>query len=164
LKKEIEIGRVEGNSYGYKQSLPVTIEIELKQENKGVVLSIVGNIWQPRRGDIVEGGQCQDTIREHLNDGTLKLKGYTKEEILKLLDIWDRWHLNDLRAGCEHQRALIPLYKKEKGEDFFNASNYDEIIKLPEFKKCPVCGYKYGTAWLFEPLPKEVISFIRELV
>jgi len=161
---EIEIGKISGEKFGYRQSLPITIEIKLKQTEKGEALSICGNIWKPKRTDIVEGGQCQDTIREALNEGKIKLKGYTEADILKLLDIWDRWHLNDLRAGCEHQRALIPLYKKEKGEDFFDVSNYDEIIKLPEFKKCSICGYKYGTAWLFEPLPKEVISFIRELV
>ncbi|KKK83807.1 hypothetical protein LCGC14_2789720, partial [marine sediment metagenome] len=28
---------------------------------------------------------------------------------------------------------------------------------------CPVCGYKYGSAWLYEPLPQDVIDFLLPL-
>jgi hypothetical protein len=30
-------------------------------------------------------------------------------------------------------------------------------------KPCPVCGYKYGTAWNKEELPEEVIEFLQSL-
>jgi hypothetical protein len=30
-------------------------------------------------------------------------------------------------------------------------------------KPCPVCGYKYGTAWKKRELPAEVITFIESL-
>lgn len=32
--------------------------------------------------------------------------GWTPESIARLWEVWDRWHLNDMRAGCEHQRTL----------------------------------------------------------
>ncbi len=28
---------------------------------------------------------------------------------------------------------------------------------------CPTCGYKYGSAWLFEPVPAEVVEFLESL-
>lgn len=30
-------------------------------------------------------------------------------------------------------------------------------------KPCPECGYEYGSAWLFEPLPADVVEFITAL-
>jgi hypothetical protein len=30
-------------------------------------------------------------------------------------------------------------------------------------KPCEVCGYKYGSAWLYEPLPDDVIAFLEAL-
>src|SRR5262245_47411894 len=31
--------------------------------------------------------------------------GWSAEDVRRLFDAWDRWHNNDVRAGCEHQRA-----------------------------------------------------------
>lgn len=163
MKTEFEIGKMDGENYGgFKEGLPVTLEIELKQKDKGETLSISGNVWKPSKTDIVSGGQCQDAIREALKDGSLKLaNGYKKEEVLKLLDIWDVWHLNDMKAGCSHQRVMIQAMNHTHGEKFFYADNYSEVVKIPEFKKCSECGYKYGSAWLHEPLPEDVIEFIK---
>ncbi len=29
-------------------------------------------------------------------------------------------------------------------------------------KPCPICGYKYGTAWLHEKLPNDVVQFVKD--
>jgi len=70
---------------------------------------------------------------------------WTEEMYRKLLDIWKRWHLNDMRAGCSHQRAM--------------GWNRDEHLGKP----CPICGYKYGCGWIFEPVPDEVIEWLFNL-
>ena len=46
-------------------------------------------------------GQCVDEIRagEPVNE-------WTQEMLEKLCDIWDEWHLNDMRPYCEHQKQL----------------------------------------------------------
>lgn len=80
-----------------------------------------------------------------------------------LLKIWERWHLNDLNAGCIHQRELMPQIKQERGKKFFYAENLYKIWELPEFFECPECGYKYGTAWLFEEVPHDVIEWLFNL-
>ena len=98
-----------------------------------------------RSGHVVAGGQSLDTVREVTTHGTPS-KDWPRKRILKLLSIWERWHLNDMQAGCEHQRTL-------------GWTSYDEHPSEP----CPTCGYKYGSAWLYESLPQDVIDFIQPL-
>ena len=62
----------------------------------------------------------------------------------RFMAIWKRWHLNDMRDGCEHQREL--------GWTIANLS-----------QPCPTCDYKGGTAWLFEPVPANVIEYLTAL-
>ena len=38
--------------------------------------------------------------------------GWTKPMLARLLEIWNEWHLNDMRAGCEHQRATWDISEK----------------------------------------------------
>lgn len=50
------------------------------------------------------------------------------------------WHLNDMRAGCEHQEKL--------------GWNHTAMGVA-----CPECGYRYGSAWLVRELPANVIAW-----
>lgn len=96
-------------------------------------LSIVGT-------SSIMSGQINEYL-ESLDSKDYQLHpDWTEEMFRKLLDIWERWHLNDMRAGCSHQRAM----------DW----NRDEHLDKP----CPICGYKYGCGWIFEPVPDEVIE------
>ncbi len=99
-RREVRLGRMDNR--------PVLIDIELRRkdgERGGLVLSISGH-----HGAIAYG-QIQDTVRElaqraTMGDATLDPAIKNQAELRQLVDIWERWHLNDLRAGCEHQRAL----------------------------------------------------------
>lgn len=147
--------RIKGSYFGYKNSLYTTLEIELTEKEEGLVLSICGNIWNQKRTDCIQCGQIEVTLRKIHTSKLILFNGNISEEnFLKLLDIWDRWHLNDLNAGCIHQRDLL---KKIINHD------YEYLITLPEFNQCSKCGYKYGSAWLFEKLPKDIIQFIKSL-
>lgn len=68
--------------------------------------------------------------------------GWDAEAWLSLLDVWKRWHLNDMRAECEHQRELGWKYETHKGQ------------------ACPVCGYVIGTEWRRETVPADVLDFL----
>jgi hypothetical protein len=35
----------------------------------------------------------------------------------------------------------------------------DGLLSRP----CPVCGYKYGSAWLYEEIPADVIAWLQAL-
>lgn len=124
---------------GYRNHALYNAFVQIIYDNG--ILTIRGVIG-PLQGGNCRGScsQCQDEIR----DGIPK-PPWTKEMVDKLCDIWDHWHLNDMRAGCEHQRAL-----GWKGKSYI-------------CKPCPVCGYKYGTAWLKEEVPTDVIKWLESL-
>jgi len=117
------------------------------------------------------GGQCQEVIREiapRIEDE------YERNLCLRILEVWDRWHLNDMKAGCEHQRELgwqdilIPLEElKNKRVNQREGKALAMWVTEKEHplgvlcKPCPVCGYQYGTKWLKENIPDDVV---REIV
>ena len=186
-------------------------------------------------------GQCVDEIRNGLPTDE-----WTTEMLNKLCDIWDRWHLNDMRPYCEHMRKLgwaehtqdkvkiekwtltkeacqkkdnakkraveclkngEPFYPTKEetvyanmeysidvynDEDIFEkyGNSYKNAYELKEKdclghsnteyktrgwisykehklgfigRECPVCGYKYGTAWLKEDVPQDVIEWLKNL-
>ena len=79
--------------------------------------------------------------------------GWNAERWLDFLDIWKRWHLN-MRAECEHQRALGWSYDEHHGNN----------PEAPyEGDACPECGYHIGSAWLTETVPDQAIEFVRAL-
>lgn len=197
-------------------------------------LSISGVVGPKKNGDCYgSAGQCVDAIRE----GTPNAD-WTKEMLEKLCNIWDEWHLNDMRAYCQHQKELgwreqareeITLYhytltteasdakrsaEREalkalrEGKIFeptkeqvlfaslaYGLDTYEELsIEQAQYyrptkslyagdygftetelrgwvrydktdkgllgKPCPVCGYKYGTSWLKEDVPQEIIDWL----
>lgn len=213
----IEVGRHKTYSYNAK------IEFHRRQhEGIGPCLSVVGDVIDnSKRGDnrFMTCGQCFEAFGD-ITTSSLPM-GYTVSEFIAK---WERWHLNDMRPGCEHQRDwgkksltlvtyslstetyqnreriknkamdnlkkkgsaeikwdervllnlpwekitpedhTIPFYDKKKTET--KLSGWVNPSEHPEgelCKPCPTCGYKYGTAWLYEPLPLNVIEFFLDL-
>jgi len=137
MEKIIKPGKVEGHK--------VFCKITTKEESNQLKLSITGVIGPMRNGNAHGGGQIvMDWRGKNAHNPKVTFSpGWSQKLFDKFLDIWDKWHLNDIQAGCEHQRAL-------------GWNNYDEHPSEP----CPTCGYKYGSAWLFMPIPQEVIDFL----
>lgn len=108
-------------------------------------LGIMGTVWRTRHRtneDCESAGQIVD----HIDPATIvPADGLRLGDIERLCEIWRRWHLNDMRANCAHQAHVWPLPK--------------DLATIPV---CPETGYKYGTAWLVEPLPAEVEAWVRE--
>lgn len=44
---------------------------------------------------------------------------WNAEMWLDVLDVWKEWHLNDMQAGCEHQRGLGWTYKDHHDKKTF---------------------------------------------
>ncbi len=148
-------------------------------------------------------------------------------DLHRIRAIWQRWHLNDTRAGCAHQhdwpvseKVEVVTYKlttaawqeqnaiknaamkrlKEGREAVLTPDQLD-VVNLPWerttppdtsaavgryevdkrehkalgwlrcdedprgllCKPCAICGHKYGSAWLHEDVPAEVIAFLQSL-
>lgn len=139
--------------------------------------SASGEVWNHIKSDIVMGGQCVDTL------AALFPADRRAQAIAR---VWKRWHLNGMRAGCEHQRVekwderpinpakpLNTYGKHFEGQKYasWNMLTWVSPKEHPKGllgKPCPTCGYAYGSAWLKEELPEEVkaeiLSWIPEKI
>ena len=257
MKKIIRVGTIK--EYGRPASIFCKIEI------KEGVLSISGAIGPLPSGNCIGGcGQINmefDHRDKAHNDrryaNPIKAEeinfapGWGQDMWYDFLEVWKLWHINDMNAGCVHQKALgwgdneITIVEYEMDWDHYyklkrdvekDAKRYNcpvmnvlsirsgaanllnSLIKMgirkaftkytiddskiekavkntPQFKQfvesgglkkyvgiktdgwvrpeehpdgklckpCPVCGYKYGTAWKREELPQEVVEFLKGL-
>lgn len=107
--------------------------------------------------------------------------GWDSETWFDFLDAWNRWHLNDMRAGCKHQRAQgwdkRPIDPDKPttayGRHFegqrsasWNLLGWIRPEEHPDgllTRPCPECGYRYGTAWLSEDVPEDMLRFLADL-
>jgi len=144
-----------------KESLKGT---DLKMHKNPVRLSISASEWNLSRSDCTQCGQMQDTLRREFNDGNLKLKSsVSNDDFRKLLDIWDRYHLNDIMAGTEKQLDLINQHRHdEKYADKDVFLDKPEAI-LKDFKANPDRDWKYGSGFLYRPIPDDVQEFIKKM-
>jgi len=212
MKKVVHLGSGE---YG---------EVFCKVEFDKGRLSISG-VEGPRPNGDCRGG-CGQIVNVVLRSYA---PGWDSERVEEFRKVWDRWHLNDLRAGCEHQRAawdsreklevvtyrlntattreqhalkdscmrrlsaggtltlspeeqaLLALpwetkrapdadgfgsgkyevhQREQKGAGWVYPSEHDRGLLG---KPCEVCGYKYGSAWLKEEIPAEVMTYLEGL-
>lgn len=92
------------------------------------------------RNSFVCGGQCLDEsdILDVVENGKLCEKD--KATYLEILRLWKNYHLNGMNAGCEHQKEGSPAGSV-----------------------CPVCGYRYGSAWLYREIPEKDLEAIKNL-
>jgi hypothetical protein len=125
--------------------------VNLKKRTKPLLtLSIVGDIqYGFRDGEC--GGQCVDEIR--------KIWGHIPE-VAELCDLWNRWHLNDIRAGTKAQMEFIrKLGKCPVSSDWYTwACSSLKVNNLLIDQ-----GYTFGNAWLFELIPATVVKRIKAL-
>jgi hypothetical protein len=85
-------------------------------------------------------------------------EGWERSLMYKFLVIWDRWHLNDMRAGTPKQEEFIREWEKT------NRYDYKQVCEaLKEAGLYEDNGYKYGHGWLTEELPQDVIEFLESL-
>ena len=81
------------------------------------VLHITGVVGPRSNGDCYSCGQCYDELRQGVAN-----EGWTTDALYKLLDIWQRWHMNDMKPYCEHQvdwdgGKLCKMYEYKMTDD-----------------------------------------------
>ena len=140
----------------------------------GAKLSITGVEGPRKNGDA--WGSCGQIVM-----GKPKIKecapGWTLGKVARFWREWSAWHMNDMRAGCEHQRAEkwaeYPIYPDQPTRAYVKhpggAMGWNMLTWLPANKgglmsmPCDKCGYKFGTAWLKEDVPTDVLAWLRGL-
>jgi hypothetical protein len=150
------LGRTAEERNGRRGYVVVTVELRILQGDyvtteHGTVsdpleLSVQASQYGPY--DHKDNPSASGQARESLSEITEPAPGWTLEEIAELRSLWERWHLNAMRAACAH----MPTDARERWDR-------REVV---------VCdtgsGYKYGTSWLVEPLPAEVVERVRYLM
>lgn len=104
---------------------------------------------------------------EHLRPGDILTRGFlvtTTPEVndqhgvtATVVALWHRWHLNDMQSGCIHQESRYQADARERPawNNEYTGSTGDTLSG-----PCAECGYRYGTAWLYEPLPDDILDQI----
>ena len=163
MKKEIKLGKIDYEGKGVCNL--VTIEIEYKMEKEGPALSICGNIWDRNKSDIVAGGQIMEDLVEYFN---------TNLVFKKIYRLWKLYHLNDMHPECTCQRKAgwkevatqqVSVSKLGKTEEKpLGWLTEEEHPKGILSKKCPACGYRYGSKWNYMAIPEIDEKIIKQLL
>lgn len=139
----LDLGKVDYHGWHGRKINKITIEITLTDER----LSISGAIWNAPATDHISSGQNREEITELFPDDA---------KVARIVEVWRRWHLNDMRAGTPAQEALLAEHQNEWSR-YHTESHYDwacGLLKSHGLLRDD--GYKYGSAWLSEPLPAEI--------
>ncbi len=157
FKKIVRLGLI--NGYG-KNRMNVFCKINLKEKDEGLCLSISG-VEGPLQSGNARGG-CGQIIMSGI-DIVEFAPGWNRTKLNKFLEIWNKWHLNSTNAGTVEQDKIIEKAKKQY-PDKFQTDHYESCCTfLKEADLYEDSGHKYGSAWLFRELPKDVVEFLKAL-
>lgn len=231
MKKILRIGSIKDGA----RLMDIFCKVELTDGK----LSISGVEGPKSNGDCVGScGQIDMHLRDQ-QDEIIPADGWDASKLRRFFEVWQEWHLNDMRPACNHQtgpewtskdvsiyhfrltdeaskmqrnakdaalcalktgapftptpeqsemasldyslthyepnppgklglyyRPKTPLYAGDTGASETKKTGWLSQDEHPEgflSKPCPVCGYKYGSQWLREELPTDVVAFLQSL-
>jgi len=155
-EKKIFIGSTKPETYD-RRPLPITLEIELEEKSgvenfqtvdltpitpPALVLHVSGNIGNQT------GGQIDGELKRLIEADAIEYRpGWNADRLTQLLEVWERWHLNDSKAGCRHQNEgkasgkmlfiVTPKVNIWKIKDNEQRKRTEAILKSIEEKKPP---------------------------
>lgn len=181
FKHTFSLGKVSWEREKHRRINEVTIEATLKlkettqlnwdtlepvTDGEDWIFSASGNVWNAPHTDIITGGQIIDT-----------LYGRFKSRIELMFSMWEKYHLNDLKAGTKAQTEAIAAWEavgntpasdcdeKHTFPKAFNTTSYDERCEyLKSIGLYYDRGYKYGSQWLFMPIPANDVYAIQTML
>lgn len=134
----------------------VPVFIIIRYENGRLSISGVEGPWPS--GNCA--GACGQIDMHEWEDYT-PAKGI---DLARIRAIWERWYLNDMRAGSPAQEQYL---RDNPMTVTYPESHYDKAVEVltavglhPDPNHD---NYKYGSAWLSEPVPQEVIDYLFSL-
>ena len=184
--KKLRIGAIT-NYYGRKRPVDVYVKVRFDGD-----LSISGVIGPTRSGNAIGGcGQIDmefaHRLPEHDDSRYHNLiepedidfaSGWDTKKWYTLLDVWRLYHLNDMHAGCEHQRAMgwgqeridkskprqaYGRFYPGQSHDTWNSKGWIYPPHGHLTEQCPICGYRYGTEWKREEVPEDILEWLMGL-
>lgn len=160
LNKVVRLGTVQTGGGAW-------MSVYAKIEYDGKRLSITG-VEGPTQSGNALGGCGQ--IDMHYDRETIRsmrpAPGWDHGKIIAFFQTWKRWHLNDMRAGSPAQRNLL-----DEVHGKYRSVPYQEAVATLEEHGLLVDPdyihngkpYQFGTGWLSETVPDEVLDFLASL-
>ena len=155
MKRTFDFGKIDYNGTGRKVNR-VFVEIELKKRKRKEVFSASAEILQANGGTLCYG-QCLNELVPFLEDN---------EKFMEIYHLWLCYHLNDMHPGTEAQEGALKAFRYMA--ELANAeTNYEaEQALLKGIGLLVDNGYRYGSGWLYRPIPKadreSIIKLIEE--
>lgn len=116
------------------------VDVDIQYVDGRLSVSAEGR-WLDKQGGEF-GGQSYDTILDEF------------PQYARLIELWKRWHLNDINAGDELQETYLRVHGRGK--------DYEETCAILEKAGLLIHdGYKYGTEWKTEKVPTDVLDELR---
>jgi hypothetical protein len=145
MKKVFNFGKRAVNNPKIKNNL-ITIEVELRDTNKGLEFSACGNVWNSKQTDIIMGGQCIDDLGQYLKGN----KTYKT-----ILEMWKKYHLNGMHAwcACEHEenpREKVKVYKLRYNQEGERLSKIRDLGLFKNYIEVTEEGLKNIPSALYE--------------
>lgn len=162
--KKIYIGYVSTKELGYKTNRKAHIHcrIEFDKDNNLSIAGVIGAL--PSGNAIGSAGQCQDSIEEYNKKNKIVYAtDWDKKKVQKLIDVWGRWHLNDMKPNCAHQVGKDWDTSKQISLYYFVRTK-DTVEKIIKSRERAGEAIKNGT--FFMPSKEETFlaNLPRELV
>lgn len=116
-------------------------------------LSITG-VEGPLRNGNCRGGCGQIVMSINVSE-VKPAPGWDAAMLRRFVEVWNDWHMNDMRAGTPRQTAYLA------GKFYVDFSDAVELLKQAGIYEDD--GYRYGTAWLREDVPDDVLDWLKGL-
>ena len=133
----------------------------------GGKLSISGVVGPKSNGDC-KGSFGQINMGLTVDDFKSFGKGFNRAQVQELLNVWEKYHLNDMQAGSPAQTAYLERHEIQSGQ--FSGYHQWASYRLRKKGLSPDPSfihngkpYKYGIAWLRIDVPDHAIDFLRGL-
>ena len=145
------LGKVDYNRSG-RRNCEAVITWDLENGR----FSMCAEIWNPRKTDIYCGGQCVEEVAGYFP---------SDRKAQRMLAIWRKWHLNDMKAGSPAQEAWLKAHPvnavcPQSHYDVASAALREAGLNPDQSYAHNGQPYEYGSAWLKRELPADVIAEI----
>lgn len=132
---------------------PVFVEVSMHYNRRGqMILSIAADICS-KAGNGERSGQIAEVLHQRINYDKWPIKA--KRLMMEILDLWVKYHNNDLHAGTPEQESLLREAGLRCADDYDKAVEFLKERNMYEVQLKDGTMYKYGTAWLTEDIPAQ---------
>lgn len=119
----------------------------------------------PKRNGDAHGscGQIDMNWWENHERWTYGSPDMPRERVERLMELWDRWHLNHMKAGSPAQEAWLranpvtAIYPESHFDKAREALAAAGLQPDPNYYGRDSLPYSYGSAWLHEEVPHDVL-------